>query len=126
MQIVYSLRARQGIKRVAILGATFKADSDDIRESLSFKLANQLHRAGYEYILVEPNLDGYATLDDIKGCDAVVLMTPHKQFKNLSDVTAAVGSAGCVFVDIWGFWDEMRYLSSGGIFTNGDLQHTET
>jgi UDP-N-acetyl-D-mannosaminuronic acid dehydrogenase len=121
MDIVQSLRKREGIERVAILGATFKANSDDIRNSLSFKLAHQLHRSGYEYVLVEPNLDDYSQLADIEGCDAVVLMTPHKQFKNLSEITSAVGSDDCVYVDIWGFWDDMKYLSIGGIFEGKEI-----
>jgi UDP-N-acetyl-D-mannosaminuronic acid dehydrogenase len=121
MDIVQSLRKREGIERVAILGATFKANSDDIRNSLSFKLAHQLHRSGYDYVLVEPNLDNYSEIEDIKGCDAVILMTPHKQFKKLSDIAAAVGSDDCVYVDIWGFWDEMKYLSIGGIFEGNEI-----
>ena len=119
MQIVQQLEKFDGIRRVAILGMTFKADSDDIRNSLSFKLLHQLERLGYECITVEPHLKNYAPLSDLKGCDAVVLMTPHREFKDLPAITEAVDNENCVYVDIWGFWDEMRYRSANGIFRSG-------
>ena len=119
MQIVQQLEKFDGIRRVAILGMTFKADSDDIRNSLSFKLLHQLERLGYECITVEPHLKNYAPLSDLKGCDAVVLMTPHREFKDLPTITEAVDNENCVYVDIWGFWDEMRYRSANGIFRGG-------
>ena len=119
MQIVQQLEKFDGICRVAILGMTFKADSDDIRNSLSFKLLHQLERLGYECVTVEPHLKNYAPLSDLKGCDAVVLMTPHREFKNLPAITEAVDNENCVYVDIWGFWDEMRHSSANGIFRSG-------
>ena len=98
---------------------TFKANSDDIRNSLSFKLRNQLKFLGYECVTVEPNLEGYAAVSDLNGCDAVVLMTPHRQFKDFAPIRKAVDNARCAYVDIWGFWDEIRYLSRNGIWQGG-------
>ena len=116
MQIVRQLEGFDGIQKVAILGMTFKANSDDTRNSLSFKLLSQLERLGYECVTVEPNLENYSPIADISECDAVVLMTPHKEFKNLRTVMEAVDNQNCVYVDIWGFWDEMRHSSSHGVF----------
>ena len=116
MQIVQQLEKFDGIRRVGILGMTFKADSDDIRNSLSFKLLGQFERLGYACITVEPHLENYAPMSDLKGCDAVVLMTPHREFKDLKAITEAVDNESCVYVDIWGFWDDMRYRSINGIF----------
>ena len=116
MQIVRQLESFDGIEKVAILGMTYKADSDDTRNSLSFKLLHQLERLGYECVTVDPNLGNHSPIADISGSDAVVLMTPHKQFKDLTAVMEAVDNRNCVYVDIWGFWDEMRYTSSSGVF----------
>lgn len=121
MQIVQQLEKFEGVRRVAILGMTFKADSDDIRNSLSFKLLNQLKRLGYECVPVEPHIEGHSRISDIKGCDAVVLMTPHQEFQDLRAVSDAVGNPNCVYVDIWGFWQEMRHRSTNGVFVGREV-----
>ena len=119
MQIIQQLEKFEGIGKVGILGMTFKANSDDIRNSLSFKLRNQLKFLGYECVAVEPNLAGYAAVAELRGCDAVVLMTPHRQFKDFAHILQAVDNVRCIYVDIWGFWDEIRYLSRNGIWQGG-------
>ena len=60
MQIVSKLEQMPSINKVTVLGMTFKAGSDDTRNSLSFKLKNQLLRQGYEVITVDPYIDQYS------------------------------------------------------------------
>ena len=120
MQIVQKLRQLDGIRKVTILGMTFKANSDDIRNSVSFKLKKQLESQGYELVLVDPHLD-YDTLADAAGSDAVVLMTPHDEFRNLDQVQAAVCNPECLYVDIWGFWPAMKHQSRNGYFFGNEV-----
>ena len=109
------------VRSVAVLGAAFKAGSDDLRGSLTGNLVNRLTLAGYDCRIVEPNLPGYDELDSISGCDAVILMTPHSEFKDFATVRQ-MGHDRTVYVDMWGFWDEIRYLTDGGVFVeNGSL-----
>ena len=122
MHIIDTFRKYPDVHKVAVLGATFKANSDDIRNSLSFKLTRLLSREGFEYRLVEPNLSGYDALESISDCDAVVLMTPHKEFKDFNLIASPMDGKSCLYLDIWGFWDEARYASVAGLFRLGDIQ----
>ena len=123
MQIVSKLERFPQIKKVAILGMTFKAGSDDIRNSLSFKLKKQLERNDYELVLVDPYVEGYKDIENMQGSDAVVLMTPHKEFSDLQAIIGLVGNDECLYVDIWGFWGKMKYKSQNGYFTGKEARH---
>ncbi|HZH97410.1 MAG TPA: nucleotide sugar dehydrogenase [Fimbriimonadaceae bacterium] len=117
MQIIQNLERRIGTgKRVGVLGMTFKADNDDTRNSLSFKLRRQLAFRGFEAVCVEPHVEGFAPMEEMAGVDAVVLMTPHKEFKDLQSLLGTVNNPECLFVDLWGFWREMRHRSQNGYF----------
>lgn len=123
MQIVSKLERFPQIKKVTILGMTFKAGSDDIRNSLSFKLKKQLERNDYELVLVDPYVEGYKDIENMQGSDAVVLMTPHKEFSDLQAIIGLVGNDECIYVDIWGFWEKMKYKSQNGYFTGKEARH---
>jgi UDP-N-acetyl-D-mannosaminuronic acid dehydrogenase len=115
-QIVTNLDSSEYIETVGILGMAFKANSDDTRNSVSFKLKKQLEFRGYDVRCVDPHVPGYQDWSVLKGADALVLMSPHKEFKDLTKLMEWVENPGALLVDIWGFWDEMRYLSSNGYF----------
>ncbi|MFC2048069.1 nucleotide sugar dehydrogenase [Chloroflexota bacterium] len=122
MQIVSKLEKLPQIKRVTVLGMTFKAGSDDTRNSLSFKLRKQLERHNYELILVDPYLESADDIEDIRGSDAVVLMTPHQEFSNLQAILDLVANDECIYVDIWGFWEKMKYKSENGYFSGKEAR----
>ena len=117
--VVRGLGKYPGVRKVAVLGMTFKAGSDDTRNSLGPKLRDRLRNAGYAVVCVEPNLEGYDDLQDIAGSDAVVLMTPHDEFGDWNLVRAHAGNPGCVYVDIWGRWEQIRYRTRGGFWQDG-------
>lgn len=121
IQIVEKLEESESIKKVAVLGMTYKANSDDTRNSVSFKLKKQLEARGYQLVLVEPNLNSFSSLSEIEGCDAVILMTPHEEFKNLEKIVNTVNNPNCLYVDIWGFWEEMKYKSNNGYFWGKEI-----
>jgi UDP-N-acetyl-D-mannosaminuronic acid dehydrogenase len=115
-QIVAKLGEHENTETVAILGMAFKANSDDIRNSVSFKLKKQLQFRGYDVRCVDPHVAGYEDWSVLEGADALVLMSPHEEFRDLSRVMELVNNPGALIVDIWGFWDEMRYSSDNGYF----------
>jgi UDP-N-acetyl-D-mannosaminuronic acid dehydrogenase len=125
MQILQDIERQVPSGRIAILGMAFKANSDDTRNSLSFKMCRQLEFKGYETIRVDPHVPGAAPMETIRGCDAVILMTPHLEFKSLSSLLAHVDNPGCRFVDLWGFWPEMRYRSENGYFWARDVERPQ-
>lgn len=102
---------------VKILGATFKADSDDTRNSLAFKLKKQLRLKGQgDASIVEPELDDFGDLDDLQGADWAILMTPHSSFKDLDRILEHVDNPECLYSDVWGHWEAMRHHSQNGFF----------
>lgn len=83
---------------IAILGLSFKPDTDDVRESASLELVNQLLETGAHLRLYDPvameNAKKFigkdpkitwcdSELDAAEDADAVVLMTEWKQFRFL-------------------------------------------
>lgn len=118
------IKARRGLRKVSILGMTFKAGNDDTRYSLSFKLKKLLEGAGYEVTTVDPFLDGMKDLNAIRNSDCVVLMTPHEQFYDLRELIDIVDNDDCWFMDIWGCWEEMRHASHNGCFSGREVPQT--
>ena len=87
-------------KTVGILGLSFKAENDDIRDSLSIKLLNYLKSKKIrtlqsdEYYKDNNNIDKNLL---VKKSDIIIVSTPHKAYKNLKI------NKKKVLVDIWGF-----------------------
>ena len=82
---------------VGILGMAFKAESDDKRESLSYKLAKLAHLEAKSVLcsdvyIKDENLMDEATL--IKKSDVIIIGAPHLRYKKLN-------YKGKILVDIW-------------------------
>jgi UDP-N-acetyl-D-mannosaminuronic acid dehydrogenase len=99
--IVSALERRYGGlqgKTVGILGMAFKAESDDARASLSYKLRKLLAWAGATVYCTDPYVrdDRLTTLECVlQDSEILVLGVPHKAYRDL-----AVG--GKDVVDVWG------------------------
>jgi UDP-N-acetyl-D-mannosaminuronic acid dehydrogenase len=99
--IVAALEQRYGGlkgKTVGILGMAFKAESDDVRASLSYKLRKLLSWAGARVLATDPYVadDRLVTLDCVLAeSEILVLGAPHRAYRGLE-----VG--GKDVVDVWG------------------------
>ncbi len=85
--------------QVGILGMAFKADSDDIRDSLSYKLSKILRFHGAEVFCSDENIrDGsFISKEElIKRCSVVFVGVPHQAYKDLRVPN------GTHLVDLWG------------------------
>ena len=93
-------------KKIAVLGVTFKPDSDDVRDSPALDIAVRLYNAGAEVSVYDPKgnknaaarfprLD-YATdlAEAVGGADVVLLLTEWAEFRQLTpgDLNPLVGS----------------------------------
>ena len=100
-----SLRGR----KVAVLGLAFKADTDDVRDSLSHKLIRLLERELADVAVHDPIADTPTQpfRDAIAGADAVVVATNHTAFCADDVLRTVVESTSddAVLVDPWGCWD---------------------
>jgi UDP-N-acetyl-D-mannosaminuronic acid dehydrogenase len=100
--LVKGLKARLGElrdRKVAVLGLTFKRDSDDLRDSLSFKLVRLLERELAHVARHDPHVSaGTDPLDAaLDGAEAVVIATNHSAFEDLLDRLPD----GMLLVDPW-------------------------
>jgi UDP-N-acetyl-D-mannosaminuronic acid dehydrogenase len=92
-------------KRVAILGMAFKGESDDIRDSLSYKLKKLLEIEAKEVLCTDPFVPepGLVPLDEaVSRADIIVLGAPHSAYR---DVEIAPDKT---IIDIWNYWPERR------------------
>jgi UDP-N-acetyl-D-mannosaminuronic acid dehydrogenase len=92
-------------KRVGLLGMAFKAESDDARESLSYKLKKLLTLASAEVLTTDPYVSD-AALDDedtvLDRADIFIIGAPHKRYQLLD-------FHGKPVVDVW------NHLGKGSI-----------
>jgi UDP-N-acetyl-D-mannosaminuronic acid dehydrogenase len=99
--LVKGLRERLGgslrDRKVAVLGLTFKRDSDDVRDSLSHKLVRLLERELAHVARHDPWVPSDPFQTAVEGADAVVVATNHSSFENLLERLPA----GVVLVDPW-------------------------
>lgn len=94
-------------KTVAILGMAFKGDSDDKRESLSYKLRKLLALEAKEVLCSDPYVQDETLVplqEAIERADIIVFGAPHSVYHSLAI------PQGKEILDVWGFWQE-RQLS---------------
>lgn len=120
-------------KTIGLLGLTFKPDTDDMRDAPSLTLIEQLNRLGAKVKAYDPIVSQSGLRDGLSGvivetdperladgCDALVLVTDWKQFKDLDYAKMASLMHSPVMIDGRNFLpqaqlEEMgfRYLGIG-------------
>ena len=72
---------------IGVLGVAFKAETDDIRDSLSIELINKLKKKKLKVIYTDKYYKGdkenLSTFELIKKSDIIILGAPHKEYKKL-------------------------------------------
>jgi UDP-N-acetyl-D-mannosaminuronic acid dehydrogenase len=101
--LVKGLKSRLGGSlrdlKVAVLGLTFKRDSDDVRDSLSYKVVRMLERELAHVARHDPHVreDSEPLEAVLDGADAVVVATNHSDFEDLLERLPD----GTLLVDPW-------------------------
>jgi UDP-N-acetyl-D-mannosaminuronic acid dehydrogenase len=102
-------------RKVAVLGLGFKRDSDDDRDSLSYKLIRFLERELAEIAVHDPFVPGHhlSLEETVAGAHVVIIATNHTVYSDVKTLETIRASAQpeCVIVDVW------NALGTGQVFT---------
>jgi UDP-N-acetyl-D-mannosaminuronic acid dehydrogenase len=101
-------------RKVAVLGLTFKRDTDDERDSLSPKLIRLLERELADVAVCDPHAaTPTQSLDEaVRDADVVIVATNHSQFEDPATLRhiRALSSDDCLLADPW------NSLGTGQVF----------
>lgn len=116
-------------KVIAILGVTFKADTDDVRESPAVSLINNLLISGARLRVYDPKIvdTSFIDNDDLRnnlcilsseyeaaeGAEAVVIATEWKQFKKLDLEVIKNKMASTIFFDLRNMYNPLEVTKVG-------------
>ena len=111
--------------RIAVLGATFKPDSDDVRDSPALDIAAQLHAAGAKVVVhdpqgIEPARKRFPTLEyqedvleAVKGADAILHLTEWKQYRELDPAVIGTLVKSKFLIDGRNMLDRDKWRAAG-------------
>ena len=114
--------------KIAVLGATFKPDSDDVRDSPALDIAVQLHAAGAEVVIHDPqgieparkrfpNLDYAEVINDaIKDADLILHLTEWKEYRQLDPVAISSIVKSKIIIDGRNMLDRTLWRNAGWKF----------
>ncbi|MFD8572083.1 UDP-glucose dehydrogenase family protein [Streptomyces sp. NPDC057694] len=115
-------------KRVAVLGATFKPDSDDVRDSPALNVAGQIHLQGGQVTVYDPKgmpnarrlfpTLGYAetALDAVRGADVVLHLTEWREFRELDPAELGAVASDRLILDGRNALDSALWRAAGWTF----------
>ena len=100
IEVMHNRFGDLGGLRVGLLGMAFKADSDDTRSSLSYRLKDALGPRAGDVLTTDPHVttdpDLLPVREVIDASDLLVLCVPHTAYRRLEIGDTPV-------VDVWGF-----------------------
>jgi len=114
--------------KIAVLGATFKPDSDDVRDSPALDIAVQLHAAGAEVVIHDPqgieparkrfpNLDYAEVINDaIKDADLILHLTEWKEYRQIDPVAISSIVKSKIIIDGRNMLDRTLWRDAGWKF----------
>lgn len=98
--LVAQLETKMGTlkgRKIGVLGLAFKADNDDVRESLSFKIIKCLETKMAIVFTSDEFVPGTMPLSEfLDVCDGIVLGVPHSAYRALKPKIP--------YVDCWNVW----------------------
>ena len=115
-------------KKIAVLGAAFKPDSDDVRDSPALDIAAQIHDAGAEVWVHDPKaieparrrfpaLNYAINIDQcIQNSDAILHLTEWKMYRELDPNSLKPQVKSPIIIDGRNMLDRERWIQAGWKF----------
>ena len=115
-------------KKIAVLGAAFKPDSDDVRDSPALDIAIQIQAAGANVVIHDPKaieparkrfpaLNFVTTIDDaLKDAEIVLHLTEWKIYREIDPVKAKSLVAKPIIIDGRNALDRKKWKDAGWHF----------
>jgi UDP-N-acetyl-D-mannosaminuronic acid dehydrogenase len=109
-------------RRIAVLGLSYKADVDDLRESPAVDAANLLAKAGARVTAYEPyrqdaRFEGFETAPNLEHAlaeaEALVLLVGHTIFRQLVPSQIAALTPARLALDTVNAWADTAWQSAG-------------
>ncbi len=118
-------------KTIAVLGLTFKPETDDMRDAPSLDIVPKLAAAGAVIRAFDPQGMSFArqllpanvhyaanALDAMAGAEAVVLLTEWNEFRNISPEKIAGAMAGRIMLDLRNVYDPAAMREAGFTYSS--------
>ncbi len=112
-------------KNISILGVTFKANTDDMRDSPSVEIVNSLIEAGAKITIYDPSFSDQAkeifknvcwnnnVYDNCNDADAIVIITDWPEFKAISLCELRARAKNPILIDLRNMYSVSEVESSG-------------
>jgi UDPglucose 6-dehydrogenase len=114
-------------KTIAVFGLTFKANTDDTRESPAIAVIEYLVQSGAKVVAYDPMVTKYelnglnlaeSAVAAAAGSDALVVLTEWPEFRSIDSAEILKAMTGNVVVDTRRVLDQAKWQASGAIFPN--------
>ena len=112
-------------KKIAVLGLTFKADTDDTRESPAIAVIERLIGRGAKVVAYDPMVSSYelkgltvadSAMSAATGADALVVLTEWQEFAILDSKKLLEVMSGTCVVDTRNILDKNVWQTAGAVF----------
>jgi UDPglucose 6-dehydrogenase len=114
-------------KTIAVLGLTFKANTDDTRESPAIAVIERLVGRGGKVVAYDPMVTKYelvglsladSAVAAASGSDALVVLTEWPEFRTLDSAEILKTMTGNVVVDTRNVLNKKTWQDAGAVFPN--------
>jgi UDPglucose 6-dehydrogenase len=126
-RVAEALRGSLSGKTIAVLGLTFKANTDDTRESPAIAVIEHLVKGGAKVVAYDPmvseyELNGLSLADSVvaaaSGSDALVVLTEWPEFRTVDGAEILKAMTGNIVVDTRRVLDQAKWQAAGAVFPN--------